>query len=150
MHGLPRGDTNREADRPCQDGWEGTRWANASSERLQFLTGLEAHSLAGRDADFLAGAGISSNAGLTRADVEYAEAAQLDSLTLTQSALHGLEDGLDGLLRLGPGDASLVYHRIHYVELDHANLRFPQRQAMLDTQLRVVKLHAVYLTVIIT
>src|ERR1700731_227810 len=142
MHGLPRGDTNREADRPYQDGWEGTRWANASSERLQFLAGLEAHSLAGRDADFLAGARISSNAGLARADVEYAEAAQLDSFTLTQSALHGLEDGLDGLLRLGPGDAGLVPHRVHYVELDHASLRFPQRQAMLDMRLRVVKLHA--------
>jgi len=142
MHGCPRGGTNREADRPCQVGWERTRWADAKSERLQFLAGLEAHSLAGRDADFLAGARIASNASLARADVEYAEAAQLDSLTLAQSVLHGLEDGLDGLLRLGPGDAGLVYHRVHYVELDHANLRFPQRQAMLDTQLRVVKLRA--------
>jgi hypothetical protein len=116
---------------------------------LQFLAGLEAHSFAGRDADFLAGARIASNASLARADVEYAEAAQLDSLTLTKSALHGLEDGLDGLFRLGPGDAGLGYHRVHYVELNHTSLRFPQRQAMLDMQLRVVKLHALELSVAI-
>src|SRR5690348_11807137 len=72
----------------------------ASSERLQFLAGLEAHCFAGRDADFLAGAGISADAGLAGAHVENTEAPQLNSLAFAERILHGLEDSFDGLLRL--------------------------------------------------
>src|SRR5712691_1378096 len=95
---------------------------NAASERLQFLAGLEAHSLAGRDADFLAGPWIPPDACLARADVEHTEAAQLNPLSLAESRFHGFEDGLDGLLRFGPGHAGLVYHRVYNVELDHTRL----------------------------
>jgi hypothetical protein len=142
MRALPRRHRNRDEERPHQDGGEGTRWAGAGSERLQFLAGLEAHSFARRDADFLAGAGIAADAGLARAYVEHAEAAQLDPFSLAESALHGPENGFDGLFRLGPGYPGLVYYRVHYIEFNHTSLPLPQRQAMLDTQLRVVKLHA--------
>jgi hypothetical protein len=142
MRALPRGHRNSDEDRPHQDGGEGTRWAGAGSERLQFLAGLEAHSFAGRDADFLARAGIAADAGLARAYVEHAEAAQLDPFSLAESALHGPENCFDGLFRLGPGHPGLVHYCVYYVQLDHASLPLPQRQAMLDTQLRVVKLHA--------
>jgi hypothetical protein len=89
------------------------------SERLQFLAGLEAYGFAGRDADFLAGARISSDAGLTGTHVKYAEAAQLDPLTFAQGAFHGREDRLDRLLRFGPAHAGPVYYRIHNIKLNH-------------------------------
>jgi hypothetical protein len=98
------------------------RDAHATSESLQFLAGLEPYSLAGRDADFLAGARISSDAGFAGTHVEYPEAAQLDSLAFAQSALHGPEDSLDGLLRFGPAHTSPINHRIHDIEFDHNNL----------------------------
>src|SRR5882762_75958 len=99
MRALPRGHYIRNEGRTLQDCGGDALWANAVSERLQFLAGLEAHSLAGRDADFLARARIPPNAGFARADVEHAEAAQLNPFSLAQSGLHGIEDGLDSLLR---------------------------------------------------
>jgi hypothetical protein len=104
-------------------GWA-TRDTRAASESLQFLAGLESHGLAGRDADFLAGARIPSNAGFPGAHVKYAEAAQLDTLAFAQSVLHGPENRFDGLLRFGPAHAGLVNHCIHDIELDHTNLPF--------------------------
>ncbi len=142
MHVWPCGHYIRNEGRPLQDGGGGARCANAVSERLQFLAGLEAHGFAGRDTDFLARARIPPDAGLARADVEHPEAAQLNSFSLAKGSLHGFKDGLDGLLRFGPGYTGLVYHGVHNVELDHTSLPLPQRQAMLDTQLRVVKLDA--------
>src|SRR5690242_5471818 len=97
----------------------------SSSERLQFLARLEAHGFAGRDADFLASARIASDAGLARADIEYAKAAQLNAFPFAKRALHGFEDGFGGLFRLGAGHAGLVYHRIHNIELDHTSLPLP-------------------------
>jgi len=111
-------------------------------ERLQFFSGFETHSFAGRYADFLPGARVAADAGLARADVEHAEAAQLDAISLAQSAFHGLEYSLDGLLRLRARHASLVYYSIYDVELNHTSLHFPYRPAMLVRQLRVVKVNA--------
>ena len=121
---------------------EGHSWQNKTLERLQFLAGLEAHSLAGRDTNFLAGARIASYASLARTDIENAKAAQLNAFSLTKCAFHGAEDGFNGLLRLGPGHAGFIHNCIHDVEFNHTRLPIPQRQAMLDTQLQVVKLHA--------
>lgn len=121
---------------------EGARQQDQASERLQFLAGLETYSLAGGNADFLARAGITSDASLTRANIEHAKTAQLNAFSLAKRAFHGFEDGLDSLFRLCAGHAGLVDYRVHYVELNHTSLRFPQRQAMLVTQLRVVKLDA--------
>src|ERR1035441_3390061 len=95
------------------------RDARLPSERLQFLAGLEAYCFAGRDADFLAGARISSDAGLAGTHVKYAEAPQLDALTFAQRAFHGREDRLNRLLRFGPAHAGPIYHCIHNIKLDH-------------------------------
>jgi hypothetical protein len=92
------------------------------SERLQFLAGLEAHRFTGRDADFLAGAGIAADAGLARADVEHTEAAQLNSLALAERILHRFKNGFDGLFRLGPAHAGLIYNGINNVQLNHTSL----------------------------
>jgi len=90
---------------------------------LQFFAGLEAHGFAWRNADFLAGARIAANSGLARAHVEHTEAAQLNSIAFAESLLHGIENGLDGLLGLGSAHAGLVHNGIHNVQLNHANLQ---------------------------
>jgi len=102
-------------------GWKAQQRV-ASSERLQFLAGLEAHRLARRDADFLAGARIAADARFTRAHVEHTEAAQLDSFPFAESALHRFKNGFDGLFRLGPAHAGLVYNGINNIQLDHSTL----------------------------
>src|SRR4030088_1687631 len=75
---------------------EGHSWQNKTLERLQFLAGLEAHSFAGRDTNFLAGARIAPYASLARTNIENAEAAQLNAFSLTECAFHGAEDGFNG------------------------------------------------------
>src|SRR5258708_34692929 len=52
----------------------------ASSDGLQFLAGLEAHSLARRNIDFLNGAGLTPDAGFERLDVDDADAPQFDAV----------------------------------------------------------------------
>jgi hypothetical protein len=99
--------------------------ANSTSERLQFLARLEAHSLAGRDANFLARARIPSDPRLARADIEHAKAAQLNAFSLAKRALHGFEDGFDSLFRLCAGHSGLVYYRVYNVELNHTSLPLP-------------------------
>ncbi len=84
---------------------------------MKFFAGLEAHSFAGRDADFGAGAGIAPNARLPRADIEDAKAAQLDALTLGERALEGLEDGIDGSLGFVPLQAGTLNYLVNDVLL---------------------------------
>src|SRR5712671_7830082 len=99
-----------------------TRCSTRGSECLQFLARFEAHSLAGRNADFLTGSRIAADARLAGTHVKYTEPAQLDSFAFAEGFLHGIEDGLDGLLRLGSAHAGLVYHRIDDIKLDHTSL----------------------------
>src|SRR6266853_5015025 len=124
MHALQHGHEPR--GRWAAPGWlGGNTLADAESERLQFLARLEAHSLAGRDADFLARARIPSYSGLARANIEHAKAAQLNAFPLTEGALHGFEDGFDGLFRLCAGHSGFVYYRVHDIELNHKSLPLP-------------------------
>jgi hypothetical protein len=109
--GIPKDNTGRRR-----------RDENLSSERLQFLAGLEAHRFAWRDADFLTGARIAADAGFARAHVEHTEAAQLDSLAFAERILHGFKDGFDGLFRLGPAHSGLVYDCINNIQLNHTSL----------------------------
>src|SRR5271163_1351060 len=55
-------------------------WCCAGIERVQLLAGLEADGLAGRYADFGAGAGVAADAGFAGADAEDAKSAQFDAL----------------------------------------------------------------------
>jgi hypothetical protein len=73
---------------------------------VEFLARLEANRFARGNADFGSGAGIASDAGLAGANVEDPEAAELDALTFGESALEGLEYGVDrsfGFIALQPG-----------------------------------------------
>jgi hypothetical protein len=77
-----------------------------SVEHVQLFTGLETHSLTRRDAHLRTGPGIASNAGLARANIEDAKAAQFNALALGQSALQGFEHRVHsgfGLVALQPG-----------------------------------------------
>src|SRR6267154_3478782 len=88
-------------------------------DRLQLFTRLEAHGLAGRNADLSAGPRIAPDAGLARAHIEHAEAAQFDAVALSQGALHALKDRLHRLLGFCLGDAGLSHNFVDDIELDH-------------------------------
>jgi hypothetical protein len=82
---------------------------------MQFLAGLEADGFARSDADFGSGARIAADAGFAWADVEDAEAAQLDALTLSKSALEGFKDCVDGGFRLIALEAGAFNHLVNNV-----------------------------------
>src|SRR3954453_228978 len=73
------------------------------SEILEVLARLEADRLAGRDRHLDAGLGVAADALLAVADLEDAEAPELDALAVAERALHGFDDDVDGLRRLYPG-----------------------------------------------
>ena len=56
--------------------------------------------------------------GLAGLHVEYAKAAQFDSVALFERLLHGFEDSLDRHLGFGFGDAGPVYDLVNDVQLD--------------------------------
>ena len=72
---------------------------------MKFFAGLEAHCLAGCDADLGTGAGIAADAGFAGTHAEDAKAAQFDALAGRESLLEALEDRIDGSLGLGTGEA---------------------------------------------
>jgi hypothetical protein len=75
---------------------------------LEFLAWLEANSLAGRNRNFGARAGVPADAGLARPDVEDAKAAKLNAFSTTEGSFHTLEDGFDGHLGLRLRDPSSI------------------------------------------
>ena len=72
-------------------------------DRLQFLAGLEANRLAGRNRNFGAGARIAADSGLAWPHVKHAKAPQFNTITLGQRAPHALENSFDGQLGFGLG-----------------------------------------------
>src|SRR5450631_670337 len=123
MRGTPQENRNCRKGTPNINFEECGRDAKGNSESLQFLAGLEAHGFAGRDADFLAGARVAADAGLARAHVEHAEAAQLDALAFAKRLFHGIEDGFNSLFGLGPAHSGLVYDGVYDVQLNHSTLQ---------------------------
>src|SRR4051794_16798057 len=89
------------------------------SEILEVLARLEADRLAGRDRHLDAGLGIAADALLAVADLEDAEAPELDPLAVAERALHGFDDGVDGLRRLDPGHIRKLSDAVDDVRLDH-------------------------------
>jgi len=71
------------------------RGGRAFGQGVQLFARLEAYGLSGRDADLGSSAGIASDAGLSRADTENAESAQLDPLTRSQGLFQPLKHGID-------------------------------------------------------
>src|SRR5208283_5727134 len=78
--------------------------ASALLDGLQFLAGLEADGLAGRNVDLRAGARVASDAGLARPHGEDAEAAQFDAIAARQRFLHALKYRFYRQFGLGFGD----------------------------------------------
>src|SRR6516225_37614 len=89
---------------------------------LQLLAWLEAHGLSRRNRDFRAGTRVAPDARLAGLPIKNAETAQLDAVALLQSLLHGLEDSLDGHLRLRLRDARPIDYFINDVQLDQISL----------------------------
>src|SRR5580693_6169809 len=122
-----------ELERPSQvselnDGFRARRQSRLGSsakrfvllQRLQFLAGLKANCLAGRDGDFRAGSRVAPNAGLSRAHIEDAKTAEFDPIAVAQRFLHGFKDGFDCHLSLGLGDPRAIDHLVDDVELNQA------------------------------
>jgi hypothetical protein len=71
-------------------------WLIGLVEQVEFFAGFKANCFAGGNADLGSGTGISAYAGLARLNVENAKTTQLNTITLTQSLLHCLENCVDG------------------------------------------------------
>ena len=62
---------------------------------MKFLARLEANSLAWSDGDFRTGPRVAANSRLTRADIEYAKASQLDPVARSKRFFQALKDRVD-------------------------------------------------------
>ena len=79
---------------------------------MQFFTGLEAHGLARRDADFSAGSRIAADAGFACANAEDAESTQFNALTCCQGFFQPFEDCVDCCFGLGARQACALDHMV--------------------------------------
>jgi len=87
-------------------------------QAMELFAGLEAHGLAGGDADLSAGAGIAADAGLAGADAEHAEAAQFNAFTGSQRLFQAFEDRIYRCFSLGARQAGALNHLMNDVLLD--------------------------------
>jgi hypothetical protein len=85
---------------------------------MEFLAGLEAHSLAGCDADLGASPWVAANACFTGADAEYAKSAQFDALTGGKCLFQALEYRIHRGLCLGAGQARALDYMMDDVLLN--------------------------------
>jgi hypothetical protein len=96
-------------------------------EKVEFLSWLEA--------------GIATDPGFARADIENAEAAQLDALSLGESALEALEYSIHGSLRLVALKAGTLDHMVNDVLFYQGFLRSGEQSAprlIVETFSRIV------------
>src|SRR5208282_2402590 len=111
---------------------------NRLGERLQFLAGLEAHSLAGGNTDFRPCSGVPPDTGLARFHIENTEATQFNAVALRQRFLHGFKYRFHGHFRFCLRHACAVDDLIDDVQLYHANL-LKMQALILRTQRGIVK-----------
>jgi hypothetical protein len=110
-------------------------------EKVEFFTWLEADGFAGSDADFGACTGIAADPGFARANIENAEAAQLDALALGEGTLEALEYSIHGSLRLVALKAGTLDHMVNDVLFYQGFLRSGEQSAsrlIVETFSRVV------------
>ena len=84
-------------------------------ERLQFLTGFEAHSLSRGNGHFRARARIAPYPRLPRAHVEDSKSPKFDPVAFAQSLFHRIEYRFDGHLRFRFGDPGSIYNFVNDV-----------------------------------
>jgi hypothetical protein len=89
---------------------------------LKVFAGSEANGATGFDVDFGAGAGIASNAGLSRFDGKDTKAAQLDSFASAQGILHALQDLFHGLFGTRSRKPRPVYYTLNEILLNHSRI----------------------------
>jgi hypothetical protein len=82
---------------------------------VKLFAGLEANGFAGSDADFGAGAGVSSDPCLAGTDIEDAKSAQFDTLAFGERALESLKYGIDSSLGLIALQAGALNHLVNDV-----------------------------------
>jgi len=87
---------------------------------VKVLAGLEAYGLAGDDADFGSGAGVTADPGLAGLYGEDSEAAELDAVASDHAFLHAIEDRVDGGLCLRAGKSSALYDSEDKILFNHA------------------------------
>jgi hypothetical protein len=85
---------------------------------MQLLARLEAHRLAGSDADLGSGSRIASDAGLSRPHAEHAKPAQFDPLARSQRLLQSLKNRVYGGLCLGARQTRTFDHLMDDVLFD--------------------------------
>ena len=98
------------------------RHASSLLQRLQLFPWLKAYCFPGRNCHLRASPRVTSDAGLSRPDIEDPKTPKFDVLALTERSFHRLEDGLHGHLGLGLCDASFVDDFVDDVELDQKGL----------------------------
>ena len=84
----------------------------AGLEHMQFLAGLEAHRLAGSDADLGSSTGVATDAGLAGPHAEDTKTTQFDTFAGGESLFKTLEDCIHGSFGLGPGKARALDHMV--------------------------------------
>jgi len=85
---------------------------------MELFAGLEAHGLAGGDADLSARTGIAADAGLAGTNAEHAEAAQFNALACCQRLFQALEDRIYRCFSLRTRQAGALNHLMNDVLLD--------------------------------
>src|SRR5690606_31322386 len=96
-----------------------TQVYSSATDVLQVFAGLETDGASGRDAHFLAGAGIATDTALARLHLKHAEAPQFDAFAASHGVTHRIEDGLHGHLGLHLGDGCHSGDVVDDIDLDH-------------------------------
>src|SRR5215469_15627815 len=113
---------SREKEMPGLESGRPSALLAFDRQRLEFLAGLEADGLAGRDVNLLAGAGIPADAGFARFDAKDPKSAELDPVAAAERVLHRFKNRLHRLFSFRPRDAGLLHDGVYDVELDHTRL----------------------------
>jgi hypothetical protein len=87
-------------------------------EFVQVFAGFEADGAAWSDADFGSGTRVAAYSGFARTDVEDAEAAQLDAVSLSERALQAFKDCFDGGLGFYAGQSGTLNYLVYDVLLN--------------------------------
>src|SRR3954462_4033499 len=99
--------------------------ARLLDHRLQLLAGMESHDAPRADRDLLAGLGIAAGALRLVAQLEVAEAGQLDAFAALERAANLLEEGLDHVLGLALIQPDLLKKQIREFGLRQRHYGLP-------------------------
>jgi len=93
-------------------------WTFCLVQFVEVFAGFEAHGFAGGDADFRSGARVAANSCFSGPDVEDAEAAELDAVSIGECAFETFKDGFDGGLGFHAGQSGTLNYLMYDVLLN--------------------------------